>query len=141
MLLTFLGARQQRTFRVDDQILSTELIEARAPRAAPNQHDSPRPLSISLSLARGRKRGMAVAEETGKTKRKAKDTAAEQRCYAGWRKMGPWSGREIKRRRGGPGHPPLHCSIISELPDMMSASEGGGDHGKADVVREAARIS
>ena len=38
---------------------------------------------------------------------------------------------------------PIHFSngksariTVSELPDMMSASEGEGCHGKADVVRE-----
>ena len=29
-------------------------------------------------------------------------------------------------------------SLIRELPDMMSASEGGRGYGKADVVREVA---
>jgi len=28
--------------------------------------------------------------------------------------------------------------ILWELPDVMSASEGGGGHGQADVVREVA---
>ena len=35
---------------------------------------------------------------------------------------------------------PPNVSIIRELPDMMSASEGEGDHGEADVVEGAAGI-
>ena len=31
-------------------------------------------------------------------------------------------------------------SFLWEHPDMMSALEGGGGHGKADVVREVVRI-
>ena len=38
---------------------------------------------------------------------------------------------------GGGGMMP-RSELVRELPDMMSASEGGGGHGKADVVRVVA---
>ena len=38
------------------------------------------------------------------------------------------SGRHVVRR----------SHLVGELPDMMSASEGGGGHGKLDLLREVA---
>ena len=54
--------------------------------------------------------------------------------------VGPGTGWTGKRR--GPGPPRTVYTVarpptfVWGLPDMMSASEGGGGHGKADIVRE-----
>ena len=42
-----------------------------------------------------------------------------------------------KRHTSAPS-PGLRSSWVRERPDMMSASEGGGGHGNADVEREVA---
>ena len=42
------------------------------------------------------------------------------------------------RRLRAEGEQQQQASHVRELPDMMSASEGGGGHGKAYVVREVA---
>ena len=38
----------------------------------------------------------------------------------------------------GSGESCVSAPLVRELPDMMSALEGGGGHGKADEIREVA---